>query len=199
MKRIIGTTGLFLLLAVSSASAEFHVLAGGGIHKPNGDSARFFETGYRLGAGVEWKSGQTALLVEGAYNRDNLNSAESEAAFRESHPAFPAAAPLHITGVAQIYEVNISPKFYLLDTETIGAFVLAGGGPRWLKKRATVDLPPSQTDAHPKSSETSLGIQLGFGVELNFEGLYLGFSPTYHFVFAENRVQYAALTAYLKL
>ena len=200
MKRIIGFAGLLLMLAASAASAEFHVQAGGGIHVPNGDSARFFDKGYRLGAGAEWKSGQGGILVDGAYNRDNVNSAESEAAFRESHPSFPAAAPLHIDGVAQIYELNISPKFYMLDTENIGAFLIAGGGPRWLKKRATVDLPSPQPDQHPKSSETSLGVQLGFGVEAAFPGgLMVGISPTYHFVFAEHRVQYAALVAYLKL
>ena len=199
MKRMMGIAGVILGITALSAHAEFHVQAGGGLHKPNGDSARFVEKGYRLGAGVEWKSGQTGILVDGAYNRDNVNSAESEAAFRESHPSFPAAAPLHITGVAQVYELNVSPKFYLLDTPTINAFLIAGGGPRWLKKRATIDLPPPQVDAHPKRSETSLGVQLGFGVELNFEGLYIGFSPTYHFVFAENRIQYAAFSLYLKI
>jgi hypothetical protein len=201
MMKLIACTALLLggILALP-ARAEFHVQAGGGLHIPNGDSARFFERGYRLGAGLEWKSGQVGVVVDGSYNRDNVNSAESEKAFRESHPAFPAAAPLHISGVAQIYELNVSPKFYLLDTENIGAFLIAGGGPRWLNRRGTVDLPSPQPDIKAKSSETSLGIQLGFGIEAAFPGgLRVGLSPLYHFVFAKHRVQYAALTAYLKL
>jgi hypothetical protein len=87
-----------------------------------------------------------------------------------------------------------------LDTEDIGAFLIAGGGPRWIKKRATVDLPSPQTDVKQKSSETSLGFQVGFGVEAAFPGeMRIGINPTYHFVFAKHRVEYAALTIYLKL
>jgi opacity protein-like surface antigen len=199
MKTIIGFAGLVLALTVIQARAEIHVQAGGGLHVPTGDSARYAEKGYRLGAGVEWKVGQMGLLLEGAYNRDKVNSEESEKTFRESHPAFPAAAPLQIDGVAQVYELNLSPKFYLLDTENIGAFLIAGGGPRWIKKRVNIDLPPPQIDQHLKASETSLGLQIGFGVEAAIPGsLRLGLSPTYHFVFADHRVQYAALTAYLK-
>ncbi len=200
MKRILCIAGLLLTLGAVQARAEFHLQAGGGVHVPNGDSARFLEKGYRLGGGMELKSGQVGILLDFAYNRDNVNSAESEKEFRKNHPAFPSAAPLHIDGVAQVYELNLSPKFYLLDTETIGAFLIAGGGPRWLKKRVTVDLPPAQTDLHPKSSQTSLGLQLGFGVEAALPGSFrIGLSPTYHWVFADKRVQYAAMTAYLKL
>jgi hypothetical protein len=206
MKRMrrLWLTGFILAVAAGQACAQLHVQAGGGLHVPSGDSARFVERGYRLGAGIEWKPGQVGILLDGAYNRDNVNSEECEKTFRENHPAFPATAPLSIDGVAQVIELNISPKFYLLDTENIGAYLIAGGGPRWVRKRVNIDLPPSPNpamqDQHMKASETSLGVQVGFGVEAAFPGgLRLGLNPLYHFVFAKHRVQYAALTAYLKL
>lgn len=203
--RLISCAALLLgTLWALPARAELHAQAGGGLHVPNGDSARFVDRGYRLGTGVEWKAGQVGLLLDFAYNRDNVNSEECERVFRENHPSFPSSAPLHIDGVAQVYELNLSPKFYLLDTESIGAFLIGGGGPRWVRKRVNIDLPPSANpalqDQHMRASETSLGLQVGFGVEAAFPaGLRVGLSPLYHFVFAKHRVQYAALTAYLKL
>lgn len=201
MKRIFFGLALpVFLLCAGEAAAEFHVQAGGGGFLPTGDSARFVEKGYRLGGGLEWKPGQVGLLLEGWYNHDKVNSGETEKTFRENNPSFPSTAPLSITGTAEIYELNLAPKFYMLDGENIGAFVIAGGGPRWIRKRVTIDLPDPRPDVHSTASETSLGLFAGFGVEAAFPGnLKIGFNPTYHFVFAKHRVQYAALTAYLKL
>lgn len=200
MKRILAFATLLWAFAAFPAHAEIHVQLGGGLEIPNGDSARFLNTGYRVSGGLEWKSGQVGLLLDGSYNRNTVNSAESEKAFRENNPSFPAAAPFSADGVVQVYELSLSPKFYLLDTDDLGAFVIAGGGPRWIRKRVTFDLPDPRPDVHAEKSETSAGLLAGFGVEAAFPGgLSIGLSPAYHFVFAKHRVQYATLTAYLKL
>ncbi|MCD6023390.1 MAG: hypothetical protein K0Q91_306 [Fibrobacteria bacterium] len=179
------------------ARAEFHAQAGGGLHVPNGDSARFFEKGYRLELGVEYKFGNNlGLLVTGAYNRDKVDGDR----INEENPSIPAAAT--VTGHAEIYELNLLPKFYLLDSENLGAYFIGGGGPRWFERKVTITPPVgAPTPARTlEKSERSLALQGGFGVEAILPGsLRIGINPMYTIAFAQHRVEYATLTIYLKL
>jgi hypothetical protein len=198
MKSGILWMGIMGLLAVQ-AQGQIHLEAGGGIYKPNGDSARFFKSGYRGEVGVEVEtSPNVSLIFSGAYNRNKGNSAEMEAAFRESH-SLPSTTPVSVDADAQIFEVIVSPKFYLTNSETLGAYLIGGGGPRWFKRHTTVTT--QQGTGSSESSERSLGVHLGFGVEASIsQSFRLGFRPVYNVVFSKDHtVQYAVFLLYLKI
>jgi opacity protein-like surface antigen len=196
LKRMIYTSMCAWAFFAMSARSEIHVEAGGGLFIPAGDSARFNENGYRLGAGLEYGfTPHLAVLLSGSYNRNKVDGDEIK-----DDRNLPAA--FGVDGHARVIELNLSPKLYLRNDGDIGAYLIAGGGPRWLERKVTIDRPAPMTDVVIEKSERSLGMQLGFGVEAAISrSLRLGLTPLYHQVFTkgDSKVRYIALTAYLKL
>jgi opacity protein-like surface antigen len=199
MNRSILGLGLAVALAAVQARGEIHIEAGAGVYKPMGDSAKFFENGYRVGLGAEYMLGSNfSIALNAAYNR-NLGDT---AALREIKcpPSPPAPGGCSAEAEAQIFELTVSPKFYLVNSENIGAYLLAGGGPHWFWKNGKGGYPPPGPSVRTESSERTIGVHFGFGAEAAFPGsLRLGITPVYHLVFAKNQqIRYGAVMLYLK-
>jgi hypothetical protein len=190
LRTVFACVGLLVCFAASEAHADLHLIGGGGWSGPRGDSSSYILNGLTGELGLELEMGPNlGLTVGGAYT-----TFDADAAQLRSDLGLAATDP--IDGSTKIIDLTLAPKLYLTNND-IAAFVLLGGGPRWITHRSTAAV----TGVQSERSEQAWGAVLGFGLDIAFsEGFRIGFAPSYHRVNAERRpIEYMTFVFYLKI
>lgn len=180
-----------LQFAATAAHAQFSVSAGGGWSAPRGDSLSYRQSGWRAQLGAEYEVGSNlGLELSGAYGETGLNGSKLK-----RDQGLPADNALESeTG---IYEITLAPKLYLMNLD-LAAYVVLGGGPRWLKRTETSG-PGAGVTTH--EFEQAWGTSAGFGVDAALsEDFRIGFAPVYQVVFADaGKIQYVSFVFYVRI